>query len=119
MQNENFIKKNEFDTLNLNIQCVPIYPSYEDIQRANKKRILKTKIMKTIRYFDYVLGNLDCLNECYKDLYNKTEYWEEKSTLDFNKKDWDKIRKINGRLIRYYNELEDIKIRLVDKENKL
>lgn len=53
----------------------------------------------------------------YKELINKTEYWENKATIDFNTKCWNTIRKTKGFFIRYYNELLIVKNNLKEQKN--
>ena len=42
----------------------------------------------------------------YKELYNKTEYYEAESTYDYNFNDWNIIKKANGKLTFYDKKLK-------------
>lgn len=82
--------------------------TYKDLLNLNKKKFKEIKLKKLKNYFKSALNDLEVVIDIYKELYCKTEYWENKSTLDFDFINWNRIRKVNGRLTRYYNELKQI-----------
>lgn len=85
------------------------YPyTYEQILNLNKIKYRNLKIEILLNYLQQALTNLEECAERYKELINRTEFWERKSTFDFNFKDWNTIKKVNGKIIRYYNDLKKI-----------
>lgn len=78
----------------LNRENKIIYKKYRDL----KLEILKNELIK-------VLNEIDNIDKEYKELINRTEFWEKKTTLDFDFDNWNTIKKVNGKLIRYYNEI--------------
>lgn len=79
--------------------------TYAEVIEIKKKDFKNKQIMELKNHMYDVLTNLEKAIDKYKKLYHMTECWEEKSTLDFNMEDWNTIRKTNGRLTRYYNDI--------------
>lgn len=82
---------------------------YADVLKINKKKYRNLKINFLLEKLKTVLQDMELIIDEYKILKNRTEFWENKSTYDFNFEDWNKIRKVNGHLTRYYNDLKTIK----------
>lgn len=89
----------------------------EEIKKVyNKKKVRDSKIEELITLMQCTIKNLWRANDIYKELYHKTEYWEKKSTYDFDFQNWNTIKKVNGRLTRYIKELINVKEKL-ENEN--
>lgn len=89
---------------------------YEDLVKLNKKkyRNIKIKVLK-----DMLKECTDALKysiELYKELINRTELWERKSTYDYNFKDWNTLKKANGKLTKYYNDIKEIEQKIKMEE---
>ena len=112
------INENNSNTKELTLKNVEIYEplTYEQILDLNKKkyRNLKIKTLKT--YLEETLWNLEKAIDSYKELINRTEFWERKSTFDFNFKDWNKLKKVNGKITKYYNDVKEINIKIESEE---
>lgn len=91
--------------------------SYEQILNLNKIKYRNLKIEILLSYLQQALTNLEECAERYKELINRTEFWERKSTFDFNFKDWNTIKKVNGKIIRYYNDLKKIEKKIKEVKN--
>lgn len=82
---------------------------YNKYKNVNKKEYLKKDIENLKELLESILILLGEAIYIYKKLYHKTEYWEKKSTFDFNFEDWQKIKKVNGRITKYYNDIMSIR----------
>lgn len=91
----------------IKIKRKPIFIE-EKKQVLNNKKIKNIKIKKIINEYEEILWCLEKLIEDYKEVYNKTELFENKTPLDYETKEWNTIRKAKNRLARYYNELKKI-----------
>ena len=76
----------------------------EVLIEINKQKYKKLKLELLKYQLKETLKNLNEVNELYKELYNRTELWEKKETWNFCK-EWQTIRKTNGKITRYYNEI--------------
>ncbi len=115
---KNVDKKNKSNTKELILKSVELYEpiSFKEIIKINKKkyRNLKIKILK-----ENLEETIKCLKnsiEIYKELINRTEFWERKSTYDFNFKDWNTLKKTNGKITRYFNEIKNIYVKIETEE---
>lgn len=112
-------EENPSNSNELTLKSVELYEpfTYDQILNLNKKkyRNLKINLLKT--YLEETTYNLMKAIELYKELYNRTEFWEGKSTYDFNFNDWNTIKKANGKLTRYYNDIKKIEWR-IKNENR-
>ncbi len=81
---------------------------FDDLINLNKKkyRNLKVKILK--ENLEESLRKLNKAIDGYRELINRTEFWERKSTYEFNFEDWNTLKKANGKLTRYFNEIKKI-----------
>ena len=76
--------------------------------KAKELQKLKIKALKLEHLKSELETAVKCLGtavKLYKDIADHTEYWERKYTYDFDFKGWNTIRKVNGHLTRYYNEI--------------
>lgn len=89
--NPNLHKKLEFK---LNKENRIVYKKYRDL----KIEILKNELKEVIK-------KIDRIDKEYKELINRTEFWERKTTLEYDFDNWNIIKKVNGKLIRYYNQI--------------
>ena len=109
---------NESNPKVLTLKNVELYEplSFEEICNLNKKkyRNLKIKILK--ENLKETLWNLEKAIDLYKELINRTEFWERKSTYEFNFKDWNKLKKVNGKITRYYNDVKEIDKKIESEE---
>lgn len=87
--------------------------SFEEMIKINKKTEYRIKVSLLESDFKTALKLLNKVIERYKELYNKTEYYEAESTYDYNFNDWNTIKKANGKLARYYNDLRKIYIQMI------
>lgn len=92
--------------------------THKELLEINNKEIKAIKLRQLKNYFLLTLDNLEKVIELYKELYNKTEYFEEKSIIDFNYKEWNCIRKAKNRLVRYYNEFINVFLKVKEDEKK-
>lgn len=92
--------------------------SFDEAQRANKKKIRDIKLDKMINELREILWIMGGLIEEYKNMYHMTELWERKSTLNFDFYNWNKLKKVNGKLTRYYNDLITVKLDLEKRKNE-
>ena len=109
---EGYIKKN---AVQLNIEALAkdfgwLYDKEgktfleKDKNYVNRKFYeIKVRVLKEM--FKECLINLKKAIEIYKELYHETQFYENKSTIDFNYDDWMTIKKCSGWLTRKYNEL--------------
>ena len=115
---KNVDKEKKSNTKELVLKNVELYEpiSFEEMLKINKKkyRNLKIKILKD--YLKETLENLKYSIELYKELINRTEFWERKSTYEFNFKDWNTLKKTNGKITRYFNEIKNIYIKIEMEE---
>lgn len=116
-ENLKYVKKEEKKEIATRIAANII--CYNDTLKINKKIIRNKKVKILKGYLEEGLKNIRLSIDMYKELYKKTEFWEEKSEFEFLKKEWDTIRKVNGKLTRYYNELEQIKTKIERRENEI
>lgn len=112
------IGEKESNSKELILKNVTLYEPirYEDIIKLNQKKYRNLKIIETKNKFKNCLLELKEIIENYKILINKTEFWERKSTYDFNFKDWNTLKKANGKLTRYYNEIAKIAQKIESEE---
>lgn len=94
----------------LNLKSVELYEpvKFDDLLKVNKKKYRNLKIINLKNMMENSLWALEKSIELYRELINKTEFWEEKSTYNFNFKDWNTLKKANGKLTRYYNDIKGI-----------
>lgn len=92
--------------------------THQELNEINNKEIKAIKLRMLKNYFLLTLDNLEKTMDLYRELYNKTEYYEEKSIIDFNYKEWNTIRKAKNRLTRYYNELIKVFFNVKEDEKK-
>lgn len=108
-------------TLKNETKTVELYKpyTYKQLCQLNKKKYMVHKVEKLKEHFDECLINLKEVIELYKECINRTEFWEEKSTYDFNFADWNTLKKANGKLTRYFNDILKIrqKVRRILDEN--
>lgn len=91
----------------------------EELEKVNKKEFRNIKLKYLTNCLESILKEMSVAIDLYKELYNKTEYWENKYISDYMKKEWYTIRKVNGKLTRYYNEIKEIEERIkTERENK-
>ena len=115
---KNVDKEKKSNTKELVLKNVELYEpiSFEEMLKINKKkyRNLKIKILKD--YLKETLENLKYSIELYKELINRTEFWERKSTYEFNFKDWNTLKKTNGKITKYFNDIKNIYIKIEMEE---
>lgn len=109
----------ESNSEELNLKNVELYKpyTYEQLLCLNKKKYRNLKIEQLK---DKMFSSLWLLEECielYKELINRTEFWEKRTTYEFNFNDWNTLKKANGKLTRYYNDIKKIyqKIEMEEK----
>ena len=102
----------------LTLKYVELYEPipYGDLVNLNKKRYRNIKIQNLKNHMYSTLETLKWSIEAYKELINRTEFWEKKSTYDFNLKDWNTLKKANGKLTRYYNDIKSIYQKIESEE---
>lgn len=107
-------EENSTNPEELKLKSVELYEpiTYKDLLKINKKKYRDLKIKILINHLEEAVKNTYYAIDLYKELKNKTEYWENESTIDFNFKDWNTIKKVNGKLTTYYKELLHIKQKL-------
>lgn len=113
--------KNEFKkAINLIFQPQIIKEElgFKEKLELNKKRLRDLKIDELLYYMENAKKYLEKADQLYKELINKTEYWENKSTIEFNTKNWNQLRKTKGFFIRYYNDLIVIKENLKEQKRR-
>lgn len=76
----------------------------KDKNYVNRK-FYKIKISVLKETFEECLKELKKVIEIYKELYHETQFYENKSTIDFEYEEWITIKKCSGWLTRKYNEL--------------
>ena len=112
------VGQNESNPKVLTLKSVELYEplTYEQILNLNKKkyRNLKIKTLKT--YLKETLWNLEKAIDSYKELINRTEFWERKSTYEFNFEDWNTLKKVNGKITKYYNDIKKIDKKIESEE---
>ena len=126
-----------FENFDLKPELVPlffqgVFSEYEleyKLQKTSKELKEKYKCChdkkkcrdRTIKDIQTLLKNcihdLWIVNDKYKELYHKTEYWENKSTYDFDHANWNKVKKVNGKLTRYIKELIEVERSLRNENN--
>lgn len=104
----------------LNLKNVELYEpiKYEDLLKINKKKYRDLKIENLVTMMKNSLWSLEKSIELYKELINKTEFWEKKSTYQYNFKDWNTLKKANGKLTRYYNDIKGIYQKIERSKNE-
>lgn len=80
----------------------------QELEKINKKEFREVKLKYLANCLESALVSMKIAIELYKELYQKTEYWEDKYISNYMKKEWYTIRKVNGKLTRYYNEIKEI-----------
>ena len=118
MKNEflkEYIKKN---AVQLNIEALEkdfgwLYDKegktfYEKDKNYVYKKFYEIKVNVLKNNFEECLNLLKKILEMYKELYHETQFYENKSTIDFDLRDWWTIKKCSGWLTRKYNELLEI-----------
>lgn len=119
---EEIIKGIVFQQLSLNPEIKINNPietiSYEQLCNLNKKKIRNIKIRTLSNWLKELIRCYGKVIELYKELTIKTEYWEEKSIVNFDFKSWNKIRKARQRLTIYFNEIAEIRKKIEREMNK-
>lgn len=102
-----------------NINCISLFEikDYTETYQLNKKKFRDIKIQKLKNHIESCLWDLKIAIALYKELKDKTEYWERKSIIDFNFKDWNKLKKVNGKITKYYKELLEVQRSLENEKN--
>lgn len=103
---------NEDGTLTLYNKIVPWELSYEEILNLKKKKLKNIKIDYISNCLKDALKALEEAIETYKELINRTEFWEEGKPYEFNFRHWNQIKKVNGYITRYYNTIKAIQIEI-------
>ena len=105
------IGQNKSNSKELTLKSVELYEpfSYEQLLNMNKKKYRNLKIKRLINHLTNAIKEIYYAIDIYKELKDRTEYWEEKETFDFNFSDWNKIKKVNGKLTGYYKDLISIR----------
>ena len=90
----------------------------EEVRKTHNKKECRDKTIKEIEeLLKNCIHDLWIINDKYKELYHKTEYWEKKSTYDFDHENWNKVKKVNGKLTRYIKELIEVERSLRNENN--
>lgn len=92
--------------------------TYEDILKTNKKKYRNLKIDRLLCHLDEAKTHLFYAIDLYKELKNRTEFWEGKTPLEFNFTDWNVIKKTNGRLAKYFKELIEVRRKIERSKNE-
>lgn len=77
----------------------------EEDKNYKNRKFYEIKIRVLKETFKESLKNLEKVIEIYKELYHETQFYENKSTIDFRYDEWITIKKCSGWLTRKYNEL--------------
>ena len=111
---KNVDKEKKSNTKELVLKSVELYEpiSFEEMIKINKKNYRNLKIKMLKENLKETLRNLKYSIDLYKELINRTEFWERKSTYEFNFKDWNTLKKTNGKITRYFNEIKNIYIKI-------
>ena len=115
---KNVDKEKKSNTKELVLKSVELYEpiSFEEMIKINKKNYRNLKIKMLKENLKETLKNLKYSIDLYKELINRTEFWERKSTYEFNFKDWNTLKKTNGKITRYFNEIKNIYIKIETEE---
>ncbi len=96
--------------------------NYDDLLKINKKNYRDIKIKHLKNKFMNCLHYLKEIIDDYKQLINMTEYWENGECYKFDFDSWNTIKKANGKLTRYYNDLlkicKDIRLNLTEQKKE-
>ena len=115
---KNVDKEKKSNTKELVLKSVELYKpiSFEEMIKINKKKYRNLKIKMLKENLKETLRNLKYSIDLYKELINRTEFWERKSTYEFNFKDWNTLKKTNGKITRYFNDIKKIYIKIETEE---
>lgn len=115
-------EENKSNHKELKLKSVTLYEplTYAQIININKKKYKNLLINKLTVHLENTLNELDEAIEIYSQLRNRTEFWENKNTFEFDFKSWNTIKKVTGHITRYYNDILNLKqnIEKIGKEKK-
>lgn len=91
--------------------------TFKEYKTIKRKELLELKLKTLIYHMEQAKKYLIKADEEYRELINKTEYFEKNLCHKFNFKVWNMLRKTRGHFTRYLNNLYIIQ-KIIKKEKE-